>query len=41
VGELAEKEVSKSGTKERVGDEKPTIVSVAARGTNDHTRLHS
>ena len=27
--------------KERVGDEKPVIISVAVRGINDHIRFYS
>jgi len=33
VGRIAEKEGFKSGMKERVGDEKLIIISVAVRGT--------
>jgi len=33
---FAEKESFKSGMKERVGDEKLIIISVAVRGINDH-----
>jgi len=38
---FAEKESFKSGMKERVGDEKLTIINVAVRGTNDHIRFYS
>ena len=31
----------KSGMKERVGDEKLIIISVAVRGINDHIRFYS
>ena len=40
-GGFAEKEGFKSGMKERVGDEKLIIVSVAVRGINDHIRFYS
>jgi len=39
VGRIAEKEYFKSGMKERVGDEKLIIISVAVRGINDHIRF--
>ena len=35
---MQKKEGFKSGMKERVGDEKLIIISVAARGINDHIR---
>ena len=35
------KEGFKSGMKERVGDEKLIIISVAVRGINDHIRFYS
>jgi len=39
---FAEKEGFKSGMKERVGDEKlSVIISVAVRGINDHIRFYS
>jgi len=39
---FAEKEGSKSGMKERVGDEKLIIIiSVTVRGINDHIRFYS
>ena len=38
---FAEKEGFKSGVKERVGDEKLIIISVAVRGINDHIRFYS
>jgi len=38
---FAEKEGFKSGMKERVGDEKLMIISVAVRGINDHIRFYS
>jgi len=36
-----QKKVLKSGMKERVGDEKLIIISVAVRGINDHIRFYS
>ena len=38
---FAEKECFKSGIKDRVGDEKLIIISVAVRGINDHIRFYS
>ena len=38
---FAKKEGFKSGVKERVGDEKLIIISVAVRGINDHIRFYS
>jgi len=38
---FAEKDGFKSGMKERVGDEKLIIISVAVRGINDHIRFYS
>ena len=38
---FAEKELFKSGMKERVGDEKLIIISLAVRGINDHIRFYS
>jgi len=38
---FAEKEGFKSGMKERVGDEKLIITSVAVSGINDHIRFYS
>ena len=37
--DLQKKKVFKSGMKERVGDEKLIIISVAVRGINDHIRF--
>jgi len=37
---FAEKKGFKSGMKERVGDEKLIIISVAVRGINDHIRFY-
>jgi len=37
---FAEKEGFKSGMKDTVGDEKLIIVTVAARGINDHIRFY-
>ena len=39
--DLQEKKVFKSGMKERVGDEKLIIISVAVRVINDHIRFYS
>jgi len=39
--DLQKKECFKSGMKERVGDEKLIIISVAVRGINDHIRFYS
>jgi len=39
--DLQKKEGFKSGMKERVGDEKLIIISVAVRGINDHIRFYS
>jgi len=36
VGRICRKEGFKSGMKDRVGDEKLIIISVAVRGINDH-----
>ena len=41
VKDLQKKEGFKSGMKERVGDEKLIIISVAVRGINDHIRFYS
>ena len=38
---VCKKEGFKSGMKERVGDEKLIIISVAVRGINDHIRFYS
>ena len=38
---FAGKEGFKSGVKERVGDEKLTIISVTISGINDHIRFYS
>ena len=38
---FAEKEGFKSGMKERVGEEKLIIITVAVRGINDHIRFYS
>ena len=40
-GKDCKKEGFKSGMKERVGDEKLIIISVAFRGINDHVRFYS
>ena len=40
-GKDLQKEGFKYGMKERVGDEKLIIISVALRGINDHTRFYS
>ena len=40
-GGFAEAEGFKSGMKERVGDEKLIIISVAVRGINDHIRFYN
>ena len=39
--DLQEKEGFKCGMKERVGDEKLIIISVAVRGINDRIRFYS
>ena len=36
MGRICKKEGFKSGMKDRVGDEKLIIISVAVRGINDH-----
>ena len=41
VGRICKKGGFKSGMKERVGDEKLIIMSVAIRGINDHIRFYS
>ena len=41
MGRICKKEGFKSGMKERVGDEKLTIISVAVGGINDHIRFCS
>jgi len=41
VGKICRKRSFKSGMKERVGDEKLIIISVAVRGINDHIRFCS
>ena len=38
---FAEKEGFKYGMKERVGNEKLIIISLAVRGINDHIRFYS
>jgi len=38
VERICRKKGFKSGMKERVGDEKLIIISVAVRGVNDHIR---
>ena len=38
---FAEKEGSKSGMKERVGDGKLIIISITVSGINDHKRFYS
>jgi len=38
---FAEKDGLKCGMKERMGDEKLIIISVAVRGMNDHIRFYS
>ena len=40
-GKYLQKKSFKSGMKERVGDEKLIIISVAVRGINDHIRFYS
>ena len=40
-GKELQKKGFKSGMKERVGDEKLIIISVAVRGINDHIRFYS
>ena len=40
MGRICRKEGFKSGMKERVGDEKLIIISVAVRGINDHIRFY-
>ena len=41
MGRICIKKGFKSGMKERVGDEKLIIISVAVRGINDHIRFYS
>ena len=41
VGRICKKGGFKSGMKERGGDEKLIIISVAVRGINDHIRFYS
>ena len=40
-GKELQKKGFKSGMKERVGDEKLIVISVAVRGINDHIRFYS
>jgi len=41
VGRICRKEGFKSGMKERVGDGKQIIISIAVIGINDHIRSYS
>ena len=41
MGRISRKRSFKSGMKERVGDEKLIITSVAVRGINVHIRFYS
>ena len=41
MGRICRKKGFKSGMKERVGDEKLIIISVAVRRINDHIRFYS